>query len=451
MRALGLALLTAGLAACGAPEPPAKKPNVVLVVIDTLRPDHLGFGGHTRETAPFLAGLAAEGTVFERAFSTSSWTAPSTASIFTGLYPPRHGVVQGFFAHFHGAQEGGALGEGADEPAALDLVGLPREYPTLPELFRDEGYRTFGLTTNINIGSELGFDRGFEQFERLDNVPAKEVLGRLGEWKDELVGEADSPFLLYLHFNDAHSPYHPRKRWFVDSDDERERRMSAYDSEISYLDSFLAELAADYALGPDTLFVVASDHGEEFLDHGAWFHGFSLHRELNQVLFLIHAPGLGVPARRVPVNVSLVDLLPTVAELAHLGEDARREASRNGRSLVPLLGDEESEERALAQLDQRAVYAHRMLKTQEGDLHTWAVLRGGWKLMERDGVRSLFDLRLDRGELQDVAAEHPEVVAELGALLDEQQARGIDVHDAGTRIDLDPELLGRLRSLGYAE
>ncbi len=446
MRALGLALLTAGLAACGAPEPPARKPNVVLVVIDTLRPDHLGFGGYTRETAPFLAGLAAEGTVFERAFSTSSWTAPSTASIFTGLYPPRHGVVQGFFAHFHGAQE-----EGLSEPQVLDLIGLPREYPTLPELFQAEGYRTFGLTTNINIGAELGFDRGFERFERLDNVPAKQVLERLGGWKTELAAESDSPFLLYLHFNDVHSPYHPRKRWFVDSDDERERRMSAYDSEISYLDSFLAELARDYSLGPDTLFVVASDHGEEFLDHGAWFHGFSLHRELNQVLLMVHGPELGVPARRVPINVSLVDVLPTLAELAHLGEDAQREAARNGRSLVPLLGDEASLERSLAQLDERPVYAHRMLKTEQGDLHTWAVMRGGWKLMERDGARSLFDLRLDRGELQDVAAAHPQVVAELGVLLDALISRGVDVHDAGTSIDLDPELLGRLRSLGYAE
>ena len=150
MRALGLALLTAGLAACGAPEPPARKPNVVLVVIDTLRPDHLGFGGYTRETAPFLAGLAAEGTVFERAFSTSSWTAPSTASIFTGLYPPRHGVVKGFFAHFHGAQE-----DGLGEPQALDLVGLPREYPTLPELFQAEGYRTFALTTRRRKHGEV--------------------------------------------------------------------------------------------------------------------------------------------------------------------------------------------------------------------------------------------------------------------------------------------------------
>ncbi len=227
--------------------------------------------------------------------------------------------------------------------------------------------------------------------------------------------------------------------------------MSAYDSEISYLDSFLAELARDYSLGPDTLFVVASDHGEEFLDHGAWFHGFSLHRELNQVLLMVHGPELGVPARRVPINVSLVDVLPTLAELAHLGEDAQREAARNGRSLVPLLGDEASLERSLAQLDERPVYAHRMLKTEQGDLHTWAVMRGGWKLMERDGARSLFDLRLDRGELQDVAAAHPQVVAELGVLLDALISRGVDVHDAGTSIDLDPELLGRLRSLGYAE
>jgi arylsulfatase A-like enzyme len=447
MRTFVALLLAGSLAACGGSAQSERKgPNVVLVVIDTLRPDHLGFGGYSRETAPFLASLAAEGTVFDRAYSTSSWTAPATASIFSGLWPPRHGVLQGFFAHFKDATDGG---DGA--PRTLSVGALATGSATLPEVFKAQGYRTFALTTNINIGPEIGFDRGFERFERLDNLAGRKVLAHLEAWRPELMAENERPYLLYLHFNDVHSPYHPRKRWYSSEGDERARRMSAYDSEISYLDGVLESLFERLEIGPGTLVAIVSDHGEEFLEHGRWYHGFSLHRELNQVLFLLRAPGLGVPARRVPVNVSLVDILPTLAELAGLDLDRDQLEARSGRSLAPLLLGAEAGESALAQFALRPIYAHRELLSATGSQETWAVMRGGWKLLLAEGQRKLYDLWRDPAEVQDLSAQEPALARELWRLLEAEMDRGNERAGGTNEVILDRDLLERLSSLGYTD
>ncbi len=439
---LCLSLLLLASCGSGGEDPEGPRPNVVVITIDTLRPDHLGFGGATRETAPFLAELASRGTVFDRAFSTSSWTAPATASLFTGLYPTRHGVVLGFFAHFQ--QEGGA----AD---SLELRPMPRDRATMPEVFRDAGYTTFGLATNLNIAPPLGFDRGFDHFEHLDDLPAGDLLARLGEWKPAL--DAAVPFFLYLHLNDVHWPYEEHAPWFTPSEDKRANFVSAYQSEISLLDTVLRRLYEDYDLGRDTLIAVVSDHGEEFLEHGAWDHRFTLYRELTQVLFLVHGPDLGVPAQRVETNVGLVDVLPTVAELARIEEPPLG----NGRSLAPLLREGERDESFLATLEERPLFAHRLSRHGGEEKELWSVMKGGWKMIEHvdpqgASQRVLFNLNRDRLDQRPVPpTRRPEVAADLGALLDEFKARGTDVHGEAESIDLDPVLLQKLKKLGYID
>ncbi len=154
--------------------------NVVVIVIDTLRPDHLGFHGYHRETAPYLASLAEKAVVFTHAVSTSTWTAPSTTSLFTGLHPLRHGVQLGIVAHRRmleshnraGAERGVDVGVGVDNSkdkekdenkVKVQLNRIPASVSTLPELFRESGYRTFGIAANPNIGASIGFDRGFDR------------------------------------------------------------------------------------------------------------------------------------------------------------------------------------------------------------------------------------------------------------------------------------------------
>ena len=138
MRRTLLSLLILCTAGCGS-EP--RRPDVVLVVVDTLRADALGIYGAEDDPAPFLTSLAQAGTVFEAAQSTSSWTAPATASLLTGRYPAAHLVTRGFFAQAHGV-----------DPDQVELVQLAEDAPLLAERFSRAGYRTVGLATNVNIG-----------------------------------------------------------------------------------------------------------------------------------------------------------------------------------------------------------------------------------------------------------------------------------------------------------
>jgi arylsulfatase A-like enzyme len=426
-----------GWTGCGVWSGPSG-PNVVVVMIDTLRPDHLGFYGYPRNTAPFLNRLAKRSAVFERAFATSTWTAPSTASLFTGFYPTRHGVVQGFLAEFDNT---GEVQE--EDRGRLQLNRLPPGLQTLPEHFQKAGYETFGLATNINIGPEIGFDRGFDRFERLDNVPALKVREKLRGWISAI--QSAAPYFLYLHFNDVHAPYHPRSPWFKPSDNERERFISAYNSEISYLDSILQMLFVELKMNKNTLFVVLSDHGEEFLEHGGFDHEFSLYRELNQVALMIRGPDLGIPRRRIKSNVCLIDLLPTLLELAGL----EAAAPCNGRSLVPLLAEEKSPPEFLDVLEQRPLYAHRLERNKAQSRQLWAVMRGGWKLLDDEGKLRLFDLDRDRFDLNDLADKHPEITEELREVLERFKAQGIDNPGGTTEVQIDGPLIERLRELGY--
>jgi hypothetical protein len=235
LTAAGLAVLACAIAGCGSEVPdtestisadrnengdqqilsdaarpnPAATQNVVVIVVDALRPDHLGFYGHFRETAPYLASLASRSVVFTRAVSTSTWTAPSTASLFTGLHPLQHAVQLGIVAHQNRVEF-----DKETQSVKLELNRIPDSVETLPEIFRNLGYRTFGIATNPNIGSGIGFDRGFDRFKLLESRRRKAEFGKagrsknrfrwgngaelyqeLGHWKDDITA-GPKPFFL---------------------------------------------------------------------------------------------------------------------------------------------------------------------------------------------------------------------------------------------------------------
>ena len=152
------------------PRSAERKPNVVVVLIDTLRPDYLEVYGYPRSTAPFLSSLAKDSVVFEHAFSTSSWTVPSVASMFTSTYPHRHGVVQGLMAFKKQLRK-----LEKKERASLTLNRLPDGILTLPEHFKHYGYSTFGIAANVNLGPDLGFQRGFDRFFHQPRLGVRDV------------------------------------------------------------------------------------------------------------------------------------------------------------------------------------------------------------------------------------------------------------------------------------
>ncbi len=424
------------LIGCGrpAPRPPG---DVVLILLDTLRVDHLGFLGHEVERAPFLASQARAGVVFDRAYSTSSWTAPSTASVFTGLYPLRHGVTEGFFAHQQRMQTLSKEGH-----ATLPLNRLPLDVQTLAERFRAGGYRTFGAATNINIGAALGFDRGFDRFRHAHHESAGDLFRQLRPWIEEMRA-SPQPFFLYLHLNDLHGPYEKRKPWYRPQADPQADLIAAYDSQIPYVDAELQRFAARAGWGAGTIVAIVSDHGEAFGEHGFQRHDGGLNQELTHVLFSVRGPGIA--PRRIPENVSLVDVMPTLLALAGLPVPA----GGDGVSLASLIRGDDAD--LASHLAARTLFGHRVATLDGRERRWWAAMHGPWKLIEDGAARTLFDLDADVAERDDRSASEPERTAALSASLDEFRRTASRQDGPNVDVPLDRRLLEQLRELGYVE
>lgn len=358
--ALLLTLCPVALSSCG-PKPPADLPNVVLVCVDTLRADRMPFHGCELETAPFLSSLAARGAVVERAFSTSSMTAPSVASMFTSVYPFQHGVVTGY-------GWGTARGE-------IIVNEIPARIETLGELMRARGYRTFAITDNPVVSAPAGFARGFDSYFNFPYRGAEAVNGKLAEWLDEI--RSSEPYFLYLHFMDPHEPYFDREEHAFEIavedlplqppglggsflEDERDSRRLRrrrhlrrwlgedpegepafvreaadnwryYHSEIRYLDDHVRDAFGMLGVDDDDFVLFTADHGEEFLDHGDVSHKFTLYPELTRVPMFLFWPNGGVEPMRIGGVASLIDVMPTLREVVGLPPSAQDA----GTSLLP--------------------------------------------------------------------------------------------------------------------
>jgi arylsulfatase A-like enzyme len=420
------------LAGCGQPR---WDHNIVLIVIDTLRVEGLPFYGGRESTAPFLHDLAREGLVFERAWSTSSWTAPATASIFTSTHPNEHGVIVGLRAYQ-------SRKENIEE---IRLNRIPESFDTIPAFLRRRGYRTFGVSGNLNVDATMGFSRGFDRFEMIDyheGMDARTLISKLLEWRDEI--RAAQPFFVYVQFMDPHAPFHRQREW-VPSDappptpGRRLEDRVAYDSEIRLVDEQIRRLFGELDLD-EALVIVTSDHGQEFDDHGSYGHGYQLYSELTQVPLVLRLPG--GPTGRVARPVSSLDILPTLRSL--LGA-APSEQDRG----LPLVGPD-----APKKSDGRSFFSMRarILKDQRSNKR--AVVHAGLKLIvtEPDDTTELYDLTTDPGEQHDLSAERPADVAALRALIDAQDASAdVSRYETAAPVEVGPALHEMLERLGYIE
>jgi arylsulfatase A-like enzyme len=391
---------------------------VLVVLVDTLRADRLPFYGHAGDTAPFLASWAERSVVFERAWATSSWTAPATASVFTGVYPDQHGVVIGMQV-FQRMQR---------VASELELNRIPGELETR-------------VADNPTIGSELGFDQGFERFACFAEKGSEQVTAKLREWSEEI--RSSAPWFVYLHYMDPHSPYQQRAPFYraPDSEDPIALDSAAYDSEIRFLDRQIEEAFALLGVDQDTLIVFLADHGEEFGDHGGRYHDPQLYSELTRIPLFIHLPG--VPARRVPANVSQVDLLPTLRDLL----EAPRAEQDAGWSLRTLLeGGQPPGERTLFSM--RRDRASTLRSAIAGD-HKY-IVRDFDAGLDQPPVRELYDLARDPLEKTNLAEREAALGAELDSRLRAHEAGSRKWSSAAQTYELGPELLRKLQELGYA-
>lgn len=406
--------------------------NVVVVVIDTLRADHLPMYGYPRNTSPFLQRLSEDSLVFEKTFSSSSWTAPATASILTSLYPAQHGVHMGFLA-FQRARE--------IDPDIL-LHRLPGEVETLAEILKKAGFRTFGISDNLNISRQQGFSQGFDFFETHNDQGADHINQRILRWKQDILD--GNRYFLYIHYNDPHAPYQHRQPWYRRQENRRENAIAAYDSEIRFTDHHFSKLYEALGLDQNTLLVVTADHGEGLWDHGLKGHGNSLFREEIHVPLLIRLPG--GKSRKISHPVSTLDIVPTLHDALKLPLPE----NYSGISLLAGGRDRFKKER------NRVLFSHLKIETKTStadQLRTveWrAAVRGNWHFIHQlPRNRFLYSLTEDPGEKDNILSEEPKISRELQNKIKTFHQRFRGYPSRRIRHQLDEEELEKLKSLGY--
>ncbi|HVS20116.1 MAG TPA: sulfatase, partial [Planctomycetota bacterium] len=449
-------------------------PNVVLVTVDTLRADHLSCYGYERPTSPFLDRLAAAGARCADVTAPASWTKPSTGTILTGLYPSRHGAL------YHGSS-----------------LHLPEGERTLAEAFADHGYVTAGFVANPNIKAVFDFDRGFDQYY---DAPVQDTLtlaslrtsvfGRMlmrllrhkFNWNYEndiasmnrevlawLEANHGSRFFLYVHYIDPHDPYDPPARYREEFArgaglalfNERKRRVGIdlYDGEIRYTDDglrALVETLERHGVWDDTLFVLTSDHGEEFFEHGVLGHGFSLYQEVVQVPLVLHGPGVAA-GTVIEEPVALLDLPATVLDLAGAGIAN----FGDGRSFAPRVRGAPPPQ-DISPLFLESEFGQTDANHREFVFN--GLRQGPWKLVlteankffppavPRFGREALYHLGDDPGERTNLFHDE-EHEARLAEWLDALRAHAHFLAETGFRdippAALTPEIEAGLRALGY--
>jgi len=493
---VGLSFVGRTAARDGAPDrgQAAGDMNILFVLLDALRPDHLGCYGYARPTSPAIDRLASEGVLFERAYASAPLTKESTATIMTSLFPTTHNVRR--------------LGD-----------GLPRSAVTLMEAMQAAGYRTAIFSANPMVSPLFGYDRGVDLFYS-QKVPVEDQtvlvhgLYRIGtvvpgmQWMNDLLGavlrglpgrsgeavfsggspedlnrallawldeESGSPFIAYVHYMVPHAPYDPPPPYdgLFEQDDpgsrvknhppygsgllpfvegrelgeaQRHSVVLQYDRNIAYGDRELARLLS--ALGERgildrTLVVVTADHGEEFYEHRGWGHGHSLFQELVRVPLICWRPGVLPAGRRIDVPVQSVDLMPTLIGAA--GADPEKIPEIEGVNLWPAL-------RGGRPLPSRSWV---FCEVFHGSHFARALIDGDFKVIharhDQDERTLLYDLAQDPAERNDLARAMPDRTQEMVSRMNDLQRELAAKQKQSALRPIDTGTLERLKSLGYVQ
>ncbi len=461
------------------PQPPR---GVIFLLADTLRRDRLPWHGGERDNAPNLARLAAEGTVFTSNVSQGSWTKVSVPSILTSLYPSTHGIT--------------------------DIIHrLPASVTTLEEVYQAAGYATFHTASVPFTGQLTNLHQGVEVLHETASIPelghssaktARTFTDRLLDW---LELHEETPFFVFLHVFDPHSPFEPYPPYdtlFTDEDEiaaHRERletvrehieddhmkrdglpttaeleasgieREAFLDTELDWYDASIKAMDVEVGrllqrldelgLGQDTLIVFMSDYGEAFLEHGKHFHGWDAYGEHLNVPLMFWWPGR-VPALVDETVVESIDVYPTLLELSRL--DVPEQAQ--GQSLLPLMA-RPGAPTGLGWVPRPAFAERASISSDEpleDEVEQLVIVADGWKLVhnvtrpEGKAEFELFDYLNDPMDQVDVAAANPDVVAQLSeelAMWHEGALAARIAPDTGeglTEAERD-----RLRALGYIQ
>lgn len=430
---------------------PTGGPSVIWISLDTLRADHLGHYGYQRPTSPVLDELARQSVVFDRVVSPSPWTLPTHISWLTGQYPSTHGVTD------------------------MNLA-LPDKALTIPEVLKNNGYRTGAVVASYMLSPQYGYDQGFDTYRFRPKALAPAITETALELLDEM---ADGPFFLLVHYFDIHYPFEPPfpellkfateenarsysgRKWphYYDYVAETmgmdklefDFQLDAYDGEILLADYHVGRIIAalkEKGIWDDVILVIASDHGEEWKDHDFIGHSITLFDEVIKVPLLIKAPAsAGINPGRVKQVVSTVDLAATTASFT----GAAFPDTGFSRSLIPLMKGQDKD----------------WPETAFSETELWgpkrcAVVSGDYKLIEpfeyrfgdfkRQWPRQIFNLALDPKEKRNIAGTLEGDLVQPGLLIALERFQVQANEQTGAKkLDLAPDVKKKLKALGYVE
>lgn len=442
---------------------PAGAGNVIVIVVDTLRADHLPSYGYAQGATPNLDAFAEDSIRFEQAFSNASWTRPSFASIMTGRYPSSHATM-------------------------AKSESLPDAVTTMAEAFAAGGYTTHGIVTNYNVGPYFNFQQGFDAYEYLspdfvlgaDDTAAKLLLVQFLRQQIEGVRDAalgvqpgtayqdasivnrhvsafldqapsDQPWMLFVGYMDPHDPYfrHPydgtaygRAAHPSPTPDEAAMLTRLYDGEITFWDEQFGALVADLrrrGLYDSTTIVVTADHGEELCEHGGFWHGTTLYDEQIHVPLFVHLPGGRRAGQTVGHWVQSVDILPTLLRAQELGVPEGVQGGDLFEGSDHLYAEESHEGNILeAVRERRGTDELKLISANPGNPRHLA-------------ERELYRVDLDAAEQHDLAASEPDTVETLEAATDAARVRAAQGAVEGQEVELTDAEHRRLCALGYEE
>lgn len=462
-----------------------EKPNVLILVIDALRADRVDLYGNQRNLTPNIDKYSSKGTVFLNTLANSSWTKPSVMSYFTSRYPgmnPLHDF---------------------DDRA-------PDTLATLAERMREAGYYTRAISENLNVSEKYNYHQGFTDFITNEGFDGKQLLfpshmvsriypyiveiGYLMGLEDDgdgatsnsavipwLKANKDKQYFMYVHYMGPHFPYYPLQRRYsrkgvlqpIDiillkylhspdagsllSQETIKVVKDRYDDEVYDSDRIVGEVfrALDEIGGWDnTIVILTSDHGEEFLEHGMGDHGNSMFNELLKLPLIVWLPKNANKVERVEERVQLLDLPPTIYDICGIDVSEKLE----GVSLLPLISDDSLQYGGWGRGYYGEVQPFRKLKRADW---IYAYMKDNYKLIKntftselKDPNYRLFDLTVDSGETVNVRVKHPEVVLQLKAEMDSLynycQSHYIEGSEKD-QVKATKEEKRRLRALGYAK
>ena len=413
---VSLLVLVRPASAAGSPSP-----NVVVITIDTLRADHLGCYGNQQIRTPNIDSLAADGVHFERAYTPVPVTLPAHTVLFTGTYPLLSGI------HDFSANK------------------LSPTQPTLASVLKEQGYTTGAVIGSAVLDSRFGLNRGFDfyydhfdfnrlqesnldEMERPGNVVADIAL-------DWLAKHDKNKFFLWMHLYDPHFPYRPPEPY------SEQYKNRPYDGEIAFADAQVGRLIRflkDKGLYQNTIIVLTGDHGESLGEHGEKTHGFFIYNATLRIPVIFHLPGQKL-GNRMSELVSLADLMPTVLQVLKVDVPSQVQ----GRNLLPLMTTKKEDQ-------SQGLYAETFLPR----LHfNWSELRGietkNYHFIDAPKPE-LYDLAKDPGETQNLYSTKKAVADEMRARLTTLIRQYGGGQELAEKTGLDPALMERLKSLGYA-